>query len=109
MAGGLYDDVAGKTQVVAQGEQLVLGCIAGRVLALGREGKFGAGTEDVAMRIYCTGGHGETGLAGAGVPVQPAGGLGEITCCGLCHAVSYTHLDVYKRQWLSFIHCLENS
>ena len=40
-----------ETQVVAQCEQLILAGVAGRVLALGREGEDVARTEDVAVRV----------------------------------------------------------
>ena len=73
----LHDHVACKAQVVAQRVQLVLAGVAGRVLALGRVGELGTGAEHVAMGIHGACWHLEFGFAGAGVPVQPAGGLGE--------------------------------
>ena len=79
VAGGLHDHVARKTQVVAQRKELRLGGVAGRVLALGRVGELGAGAEHVAVRVHRAGRHLEGRLARAGVPVQPAGGFGEVT------------------------------
>ncbi len=84
VAGGLDDDVAGETEVVAQREQLVLRGVARGVLALGGEGELGRGTEDVAVGVDRPLGHPEGRGARVLVPVQPARGLLE----GLAHAQS---------------------
>ena len=43
VAGGLHDDVALEAEEIAQGEELLLGRVAGRVFALRRIGKCGSG------------------------------------------------------------------
>ena len=51
---------------------------AAAVLSTGDEGpEFGAGAEDVAVGVHGACGHLEAGFAGAGVPVEPAGGFSE--------------------------------
>jgi len=52
VAGGLHDDVLrAKPRWSRKREQLVLGGIARRVLALGRIGELGAGAEHMAVRV----------------------------------------------------------
>jgi hypothetical protein len=77
VAGGLHDHVFVKAQVVAQREQLVFRRVARRVFPLRRIGKLRARAEHMAVRIHRTGGQLEAGFAGPGVPVEPAGSLGE--------------------------------
>ncbi|MPN22712.1 hypothetical protein SDC9_170095 [bioreactor metagenome] len=77
VAGGLYDHIAGKAEMITQRKQLGLAGIARGVLALGRIGKFGAGTEYMAVGVHRTHRQLEAGLAGTGVPVKPAGGFLE--------------------------------
>jgi len=77
VAGGLDHHIAGKSQMVAQGKQLVLGRITGGVLALGGIGKFSARAKHMAMRIDSARRHLKAGLGWAVVPVQPTGGFGE--------------------------------
>src|SRR3954447_16246162 len=75
MTGGLHDDVSRKTKVVAQGEQLLLGSIAGSVFALRRIWKLRARTEHVTMRVHRARGDLETRPGWAWIPVEPARGL----------------------------------
>ena len=56
VAGGLHNHVAGKAQVVAQRKQLILGRIAGRVLALGCKRELDARAKHMAMGVYAAGG-----------------------------------------------------
>jgi hypothetical protein len=62
MTGRLHDDVARKTEMVAQRKQLLLRRIAGRVFALRHIGKFGAGAEHMAMCVDGAGRHLEAGF-----------------------------------------------
>ena len=77
MARGLDHDVAGKAELVAQGEELGLAGIAGRVLALGRERELGTGAEHVAMRIHRTGRWPKLRRARVRAPIKPPGSLFE--------------------------------
>src|SRR5207244_11663875 len=77
VAGGLHDDVPGEAEVVAQRVELLLRCVAGRVLALRRVGELRARSEHVTMRIHAAGRHLELRLRRSRVPVQPAGGFLE--------------------------------
>ena len=94
MAGGLHNHITGKAQVVAQGKQLRLGGVARRVLALGRIGKLGARAKHVAVGVHRPGQQLEARLGRAGVPVQPAGGLGEVTCGGFAPGGGLALVDV---------------
>jgi hypothetical protein len=88
VAGGLHDHVAREAEVVAQREELLLAGVAGRVLALGREGEFGAGAEHVAVRVDAAGRQLERGLgwgrrtspASRGSSRNSSSGLGSFTC-----------------------------
>ena len=51
VAGGLHHHVAGKTEVIAQRIELLPGCVAGGIFALGRVGELGARTEHMTMRV----------------------------------------------------------
>jgi hypothetical protein len=70
-------DVFVKAQMVSQSEQLRSGCIAGRVLALRRVGKFCAWTKHMAMCIDRTRWQSEARFRRTVVPIQPACGFGE--------------------------------
>ena len=52
VAGGLHDHVALETEEIAQGEELLLGRVARRVLPLRRVGKHGGRAEDVAVCVH---------------------------------------------------------
>ena len=77
MASRLHDHVLVKAEMVAQGKQLRPGGVARRVLALGRERKFRARPEYMAVRIDCACRQLEARLRRAGIPVEPAGSFGE--------------------------------
>jgi hypothetical protein len=85
VAGGLHHDVAREPEMVTQRKQLLLAGVARRVLALGRIGKLSARAEDVAVGVHAAGGQFEGGSGGIGVPVEPAGCLGEITAYRFGH------------------------
>ena len=51
VAGRLHHHIAGKAEMVAQRIELLVRRVAGRVFALRRKRKFGAGAEHMAMRI----------------------------------------------------------
>ena len=95
VAGRLHNDVAGKAEVIAQGEQLRLARVAWRVLALGGIGEFGPRAEHVAMRVDAAGRQGEARLAGAVEPVEPAIGLLEWPGHGLRDRVHRLGLNRY--------------
>src|SRR5690606_23844852 len=85
---GLDDDVAAEAEMIAKGEELVLGGITRCVLALGGIGELGSRTEDVTVRIDGAVGQDELRLGRSLVPVQPAWGLledrgGGLRCGGL--------------------------
>ncbi len=73
MAGRLDDHVALETEEIAQREQLLLGRVAGRVLALGRIGEHVARAEHVAVGVHRAGGRLVAGLSGIGVERQVVG------------------------------------
>src|SRR5690606_16176575 len=79
VTGGLHDDVLVEAEVVAQREQLLLGGVAGGVLALRRIWELSAGSEDVAVSVDGSRGQGEAWRGGTGIPVQPPWGLLEPT------------------------------
>ncbi len=51
VTGRLYNYIAREPEMIAQGKELRLRCIAGRVFALSRIGEFCAGTEDMTVRV----------------------------------------------------------
>ncbi len=78
VAGGLHDHVARKAEVVAQREQLLLAtrrraCTCARA----RTGNSAPGPNTWQCASTAPGGQLEARLRRAGVPVEPAGGLGE--------------------------------
>ena len=70
-------EVRDAREMVAQREELLLGRIAGRVLALRSKRKFSTRAEDVAMGVDSASRHVKARLGGTVVPVQPARGFGE--------------------------------
>jgi hypothetical protein len=51
VTGRLHDDIAGETEMIAQGKELGPRRIAGRILTLGRVREFDARTKDMTMRV----------------------------------------------------------
>jgi hypothetical protein len=52
VAGSLDYDVAGETEMISQGIQLLPGRVAGRVFALWCIGKLGTGPEYMTVRVH---------------------------------------------------------
>ena len=95
VAGGLDDDVAADSEVVAQREELLLARVAGRVLALGREGELVARPEDVAVGVDRAGRQRERGRGRTRMPVQPPAGLGK----GQAHSPPWSPIRCTESRW----------
>src|SRR5271166_51832 len=80
----LHHDIASEPQMIAQGEELGLACVAGRIFALGRVWERGPGPEHVAVRIDAARRQAKARLARAVIPVEPHLSFFERPGDGLC-------------------------
>src|SRR5512145_2814584 len=77
MAGRLHDHIARESEVITQGEELLLARVTRRVLALRCVREKAPRSEHVAMRVHRAFWRPEVWFRRIGVPVEPTGCLLE--------------------------------